>query len=90
MLGWLNWALNTYPKLCPGLSGFYVKISGITDPHTPLCINAEITSELSWFASRMRASSGIHIMTLSDWAISDDEDICVTMLTDASVGGLGN
>lgn len=51
MLGWLNWALNAYPKLRPGLSGLYAKIAGITDPHTPLRINTEIADELSWFAS---------------------------------------
>lgn len=28
-------------------------------------------------------------MSSSDWAVGDDEDICVTMFTDASMGGLG-
>lgn len=28
--GWINWALNVYPLLCPSLSNLYAKLQGLT------------------------------------------------------------
>lgn len=89
MLGWLNWALNAYPKLRPGLSGLYAKIAGVTDPHTPLRMNTEIAAELAWFARRMLAEDGVHLLTSVDWAVGDLNKISVTMFTDTLMQGLG-
>ncbi|KAF8573412.1 hypothetical protein K439DRAFT_1625101 [Ramaria rubella] len=33
LLGWINWALNVYPLLKPGLQSSYAKISGKTQMH---------------------------------------------------------
>lgn len=89
MLGWLNWALNAYPKLRPGLSSLYTKIAGITDPHKRLRMNTDIAAELNWFSDRMRSSSGVHFLTSLDWAVDATDEISVTIFTDASMKGLG-
>lgn len=89
MLGWMNWALNAYPKLRPGLSGLYAKIAGLTEPHTRVRMNTEIAAELIWFANRMRTSAGVHFLTSVDWAPGATDEISVTMFTDASMKGMG-
>lgn len=89
MLGWLNWALNAYPKLRPGLSGLYEKIAGLTEPHRRVRMTNKIANELAWFASRMCASSGVHLLTSIDWSTADMDEISVTVYTDASMQGLG-
>lgn len=79
MIGWLNWALNTYPKLCSGLAGLYTNISGITEPHKCLQINSKIAAELNWFANHMWLSSDVHFLMSIDWVIGDNDEILVTM-----------
>lgn len=89
MVGWMNWALNAYPKLRPGLSGLYTKMSGLSEPHVRVRINSEIAAELLWFASRICAATGVHFLTSVDWARGDLGEISVSMFTDACLKGLG-
>ncbi|KAF8585504.1 hypothetical protein K439DRAFT_1646602 [Ramaria rubella] len=39
MLGWINWALNVFPLLKPGLQSAYSKISGKSHSRTPIFLN---------------------------------------------------
>ncbi|KAF8230083.1 hypothetical protein L208DRAFT_1181349, partial [Tricholoma matsutake] len=59
LAGWVNWALNTYPLLCPGLSSLYDKMHHATAPYTVLSINVSIACELGWLANHLEVSNGI-------------------------------
>ena len=49
--GWMNWALNTYPLLHPGMSYLYDKMSGKSQPHQLIWISVLLCQELIWFAN---------------------------------------
>jgi hypothetical protein len=40
--GWINWALNVYPHLCPALCQSYHKIFGKSQPRAPIQVNNTI------------------------------------------------
>ena len=45
--GWINWALNVYPLLCPALSNVYVKLKG-KDQDAKVWANVAICEDLDW------------------------------------------
>jgi hypothetical protein len=51
LAGWMNWALNVYPLLRPGLSILYRKMAGKSHPHQLIWISVELCRELLWFAA---------------------------------------
>jgi len=60
--GWVNWGLNTFPLLRPGLSMTYDKMSGKCHPHRPIWINTTMRDELRWTADHIERSDSIHIL----------------------------
>jgi hypothetical protein len=46
LAGWMNWALNAYPLLCPGLSVLYEKMSGISNTHILIQVSVALCKEL--------------------------------------------
>src|SRR5882724_4074751 len=42
LLGWINWGLNTFPLLKPGLQSSYVKISGKSNAHASIYLNKQV------------------------------------------------
>jgi len=42
LAGWLNWGLNVYPLLCPGLSALYTNIAGKLESNTLIWVNQDI------------------------------------------------
>jgi hypothetical protein len=86
LAGWINWALNAYPLLRPGLSSLYKKISHGTSPHSRLSINVTISCELHWLADHVENSSGIHILASQDWTESDAD---IVYYSDACPTGMG-
>jgi hypothetical protein len=86
LAGWVNWALNAYPLLRPGLSSLYDKMRHATAPYTLLSINVSIARELHWLADHLEVSNGIHILSAQNWS---ERDADVTYLTDACPFGMG-
>jgi len=73
LAGWMNWALNAYPLLRPGLSMLYNKMSGKSNAHQLIWVSVSLCRELSWFADRVEGSDGVHIMTSHRWGRNDAE-----------------
>src|SRR5882762_2791238 len=85
-LGWINWALNAYPLLRPGLSLLYHKMSGKTNAHQLIWVSVSLCRELTWFASRMEQSDGVHMMSSREWGRNDAD---ISLFCDACPAGMG-
>ncbi|KIY53673.1 hypothetical protein FISHEDRAFT_32838 [Fistulina hepatica ATCC 64428] len=83
--GWINWALNVYPLLHPGLSTLYSKIKGKEEPYLAIWVSVRLCRELLWIAEHLQNSPGIYMMTSRVWS-ADDADLVV--FTDASKDGI--
>jgi hypothetical protein len=86
MAGWINWALNIYPLLQPGLSMLYSKMSGKSESLKPIWINTTMVCELHWFTDHIECSDEVHILDSTEWS-ADDANL--TAYTDACMTGLG-
>jgi hypothetical protein len=86
LAGWMNWALNVYPLLRPGMSSLYDKMSGKAHAHQPIWVSVALCRELLWFADRMENSDGIHIMSSREWGKNDAD---INLFCDACSLGLG-
>lgn len=64
LTGWINWALNTYLLLRPGLAAIYNKILGKTQVHTSIALNLAVVHELSWLTHHLERSDGISLLLL--------------------------
>ena len=84
--GWVNWALNVYPLLRPCLNNFYHKISGVHDPTRRIWVNNSVRDDFAWAARHVESSSGVHILSSSDW---DPSSADFTAYCDACPNGLG-
>ena len=62
--GQLNWALNIYPWLRPGLGGIYVKTAGNAQMWGRIKINKMDWWELAWFIEHVQQSSGLFFFKL--------------------------
>ncbi|KAI5895955.1 uncharacterized protein SCHCODRAFT_02464779, partial [Schizophyllum commune H4-8] len=65
--GWVNWALNVYPILRPGLSELYEKTRGKSLPHAPIWVNKTMKMQLCWIADHIATSDGIYMMDSNTW-----------------------
>jgi hypothetical protein len=83
--GWINWALNAFPLLRPGLSLLYSKMAGKQVALQPIWVSVSLCRELSWLADHLQSSDGIRMLESDEWG-SDDADI--TLYTDASLVGM--
>jgi hypothetical protein len=86
LAGWMNWALNAYPLLRPGMSSLYHKMSGKVHAHQLIWVSVSLCRELTWFAGRMEQSDGIHIMSSREWGKSDAD---LSLFCDACPIGMG-
>jgi hypothetical protein len=86
LAGWVNWALNVYPLLRPGLSSVYEKMQRSSFPFQKLSINNTICKELSWLASHIQSSTGVHIIQSRKWSRSEAHD---SFLCDTCPTGMG-
>ncbi|PIL35153.1 hypothetical protein GSI_02942 [Ganoderma sinense ZZ0214-1] len=92
LAGYVNWALNVFPLLCPALSSLYAKIANKTRRFATIHVNNAIRQELSWMATHVRALPGIRILSTNVWSPADlspgslDDEF---VMTDASGRGLG-
>jgi hypothetical protein len=86
LAGWMNWALNAYPLLCPGLSVLYEKMSGISNAHILIRVSVALRKELLWFAQHLTLSNGVHILSSNEWVASDAD---YSIFCDACLTGMG-
>lgn len=86
LAGWMNWALNAYPLLRPGMSVLYKKMAGRTEPHLLIYVSLALCRELTWFAGHVENSDGVHIMTSRTWGKNDAE---LNLFCDACPSGMG-
>jgi len=86
LAGWINWALNVFPLLCPGLSGIYNKMRCGSYPFQKLCLNNTICSELHWLADHISTSNGVHIIKSREGPRSEAHNM---FLCDACPTGMG-
>ena len=65
LAGLINWALNTYPLLHPGLSCLYTKMSGKSKPHQFIWISISLCQEL---VGSLTESKPLTVFTLCNLA----------------------
>ena len=65
--GHLNWALNVYPLLRPGLCGVYCKTTGKLLQCALVWINRDVECELLWVVCHLEESDGIFIVKSVSW-----------------------
>lgn len=85
LAGWINWALNVFPLLRPGLSALYAKMAGKCEVHQPIWVNKSVRDELTWLADHIEASDGIHLLDSLEWA---PQEAGLTLYADACPFGL--
>jgi hypothetical protein len=86
--GHVNWALNVFPLLRPGLSAVYSKTAGKDRDLATLRVNAAVVSELIWVARRVEFSSGVYMLKSVEWDPRHTESHALSIFTDASAHGM--
>ena len=84
--GWINWALNVFPLLRPGLSVLYDKMSGKIHAEQLIWISVALCRELQWIANHMKWSSGVHILRSREWTAGETDYL---IYADACPTGMG-
>ena len=87
MIGRINWALNVFPLLRPGLTLAYDKIADKPNPRTKCYITEPVVRDLHWIRDNIAASDGIFLLEAIAWA--EDDPTAMVIHTDASLSGLG-
>ncbi|KIK75918.1 hypothetical protein PAXRUDRAFT_71249, partial [Paxillus rubicundulus Ve08.2h10] len=65
--GHLNWALNVYPLLRPGLCAVYSKTSGELQQKALIWVYRDVEHELSWVVAHLLDSQGIFFLKSVSW-----------------------
>jgi hypothetical protein len=85
LFGWINWALNVFPLLRPGLSAMSSDMAGRRRPTDLIRVSATLKSELSWVAHWVLLSKGIQMMESIEWEARDAD---LTFYSDACETGM--
>ena len=56
MGGWMNWALNVYPRIRPALNHFYPKLKGRQDLTSLIWVNNNIHEDFTWAVGLLNSS----------------------------------
>ena len=86
MGGWVNWALNMYPRLRPALNNFYPKLKGRRDSTSPIWVNNNICENFTWAVGVLTQSSGIRLLKSVYW---DVHEATLMIYCDACPEGMG-
>ncbi|CAA7267380.1 unnamed protein product [Cyclocybe aegerita] len=65
--GWMNWALNTYPLLCPMLNNFYPNLVGRKDSTSSVWVNNSICKDFHWGRRLLDNSSRVFLLKSLLW-----------------------
>ena len=82
----MNWSLNVYPLLQPGLSELYTKIRGKSQPNKGLWISTRLHDELMWFLHHFEESDGVCLMDTQAWSVDEADAV---FLADTCPFGMG-
>jgi len=85
-LGWINWGINTFPLLKPGLHSSYVKIQGKSNAHASIFLNKQVLGDLRWVAETMESATGLLLYDATEWSHLEAD---MVIFCDASLLGLG-
>jgi hypothetical protein len=88
LAGWLNWALNVYPLLRPGLSALYAKTAGKLVSKALIWVNRDVVRELLWVVAHLRSAEGVFFFKSVSWSFAHMPDDVLRVYTDASGVGL--
>jgi hypothetical protein len=88
LAGWLNWALNVYPLLRPGLLTLYAKTSGKLLSKALIWVNQDVVREPSWVIKHLHDAEGVFFFKLVSWSFAQISDDVLRIYTDASGVGL--
>ncbi|KIM66989.1 hypothetical protein SCLCIDRAFT_21345 [Scleroderma citrinum Foug A] len=87
LTGYLNWALNVFPMLRPGLSALCAKTAG--KGATPLWVNRDVVRELLWFSSHVKDSpDGVYLLSSESWDYAHLPSSTLVAFTDALASGM--
>lgn len=86
LAGWINWALNVFPLLRPGLAPLYAKIHGKTKALALVYVSDEVAQGLLWIVQHLQSSNGVFMLKAIAWGPYDADAV---LYTDASFLGLG-
>jgi hypothetical protein len=86
LAGWVNWSLNVFPLLKPGLSNCYAKMTGKVRPKAQLYVGKRMCEDLMWLIRHLRAAPGVFVYKTLTWEPADAD---LTIYCDASSDGLG-
>jgi hypothetical protein len=86
LAGWVNWSLNVYPLLRPGLSNCYSKIAGKNRPKALIYVGKNMTEDLNWLLRHLRSSTGIYVYKSVTWNPHQSD---LVIYCDASLRGMG-
>ena len=86
MGGWVNWALNVYPRIRPALNNFYPKLKGRRDSTSLIWVNNSIRDDFTWAVGVLNRSSGVRLLRSLYWEASE---ATLTVFCDACPEGMG-
>jgi hypothetical protein len=86
--GHVNWALNVFSHLKPGLLAVYAKTAGKDRDLATIRVSAPVVHELNWIAQRFEFSSGVHFLKTVEWDPRSADSDALSVFTDASALGL--
>ena len=85
LLGWINWALNVQPLLCPAIQSAYSKIRFHKRAFALVYINCRVRNDLLWLADVLERSRGIFILQSTVWSVAEAD---LTVFCDACLSGM--
>ena len=89
LAGQLNWALNVYPWLRPGLGRIYMKMAGETQMWGRIKINKTVQRELAWFVEHVQLLSGLFFFKAMAWWEDNVRHLTLMIHVNVSMWGLG-
>ena len=88
LVGWMNWALNVYPLLRPGLSALYAKTAGKLESHAKIWVNRDVVRELTWVVHHLLSADGVFFFKSVSWNFAHLPEDVLKVYTDASGDGI--
>ena len=84
----VNWALNVYPLLRPGLSALYAKTAGKLVSRAKIWVNRDVVRELTWVVGHLLSADGVFFFKSVSWDFAHLPDAVFKVYTDASGEGI--
>ncbi|KAF8983037.1 hypothetical protein BDQ17DRAFT_1394002 [Cyathus striatus] len=86
LAGWINWALNVFPLLRPGLCAVYQETTGSEETNDHIYVTNNVCENLFWLVHHLHIERELLILEDITW---DPNTVDTTLYVDASLKGLG-